>query len=624
MNKKRIGLTTEKTRFRMYKAKHQWVIAGATVITIAALGFSKPQATHAAATTSPDEQATVSDTQAPAEAVTMKNVTRTIHYVDATGKTVAPDTVQTAHFTSNDDGKTWQQTDSQAGFAAVAAASVTGMTADQPQIAAATVTATDANSSVTVHYAQNAAEKPATATPAQPTTATTSKTTTATPTEAATTTSAQVTPATAKADATTTAADSATKTATDTTAKDAATANASQANATTATATTATTDTPASAATKTADTTAAKTADSATTAAAKTKTTAPVVSYKSLLSPTPEPAPTSNATASMTVNGQTSIVESYSGLTGNSATKPDSGTQDKDKLSIAATNLVKGDIVSITLPNFKAIDSAPNLSGATKAQSTNGVTYTVTADTLSTLGFDVQIKAAYWPDKSKLDYQDIATVAVNGQVTGQVAMKATYHLANFSGYSLYKDSNATNKDTSFGGASQIHSDVQVGDDFVRWVDAGYETGLTVADYNNLTITVPVPATYQLDTAVTKQFDTATKRLNNNTDDDLTTVWDVSQASVGAPVIFTLNEAASPATARVDRPLYLVGKFISGADGVQTASAPASVSGSTKYGDIQGTFDTTNCQLKCNFLPMKTSDGVFQPKTLRGRLFSCSM
>ncbi len=29
---------------------------------------------------------------------------------------------------------------------------------------------------------------------------------------------------------------------------------------------------------------------------------------------------------------------------------------------------------------------------------------------------------------------------------------------------------------------------------------------------------------------------------------------------------------------------------------------------------------TNCQIKCNFLPKKTSDGVFQPKTLRGRLF----
>lgn len=29
----------------------------------------------------------------------------------------------------------------------------------------------------------------------------------------------------------------------------------------------------------------------------------------------------------------------------------------------------------------------------------------------------------------------------------------------------------------------------------------------------------------------------------------------------------------------------------------------------------------NCQIKCNFLPKKNSDGVFQPKTLRGRLFS---
>ncbi|MCT3584624.1 hypothetical protein EFS17_11945, partial [Levilactobacillus brevis] len=27
---------------------------------------------------------------------------------------------------------------------------------------------------------------------------------------------------------------------------------------------------------------------------------------------------------------------------------------------------------------------------------------------------------------------------------------------------------------------------------------------------------------------------------------------------------------------------------------------------------------TNCQIKCNFLPKKTSDGVFQTKTLRGR------
>ena len=34
----------------------------------------------------------------------------------------------------------------------------------------------------------------------------------------------------------------------------------------------------------------------------------------------------------------------------------------------------------------------------------------------------------------------------------------------------------------------------------------------------------------------------------------------------------------------------------------------------------GFFKATNCQIKCNFLPKKTSDGVFQTKTLRGRLF----
>ncbi|MXI84560.1 hypothetical protein GRZ59_12670 [Lactobacillus paracasei] len=32
---------------------------------------------------------------------------------------------------------------------------------------------------------------------------------------------------------------------------------------------------------------------------------------------------------------------------------------------------------------------------------------------------------------------------------------------------------------------------------------------------------------------------------------------------------------------------------------------------------------TNSQTKCNFLFQKTSEGVLQPKTLRGRLFSCS-
>ena len=30
------------------------------------------------------------------------------------------------------------------------------------------------------------------------------------------------------------------------------------------------------------------------------------------------------------------------------------------------------------------------------------------------------------------------------------------------------------------------------------------------------------------------------------------------------------------------------------------------------------YDMTNCQIKRNFVPKKTSNGLFQPKTLRGR------
>ncbi|MFD1393348.1 MucBP domain-containing protein [Lacticaseibacillus jixianensis] len=518
MGEKRTGLTTEKTRFRLYKAKHQWVIAGATVITIAALGFSKPSAVRADATSPSAADAVAEEPSASAQAVTLKVVTRTIHFVDETGKTVSTDVVQSAHFASNDDGQTWQQTDSQLGFAAIAAAAVNGMTAEQDQVPAAKVAATDPNSDVTVHYAQAAAAV----------------------------TNADLDAASQK---------------TETAVKAGDTATAAAAKA-------------------------AAVATNADTAAAKPITSAPTVSYKSLLGQTSD----SRGTASLTVNGQTSIEEVYAGLTGYPTTKPVSGTQDKDKLSIVASNLVKGDKLTITLPNFKAIDSAPNLSGATKVQTTNTVTYTVTTDTLSSLGFDMQIQAAYWPAKPQLVYQDNATVAVNKNVTGQVAMKATYRLADVSGYSLYQGHDDIHDSYSYAGSSKVPSDIQVGDDFVRWIDLGYETGLTVAEYNNLTITMPVPTTYQLDTAATQQFNTATTHLIGNDDDDLTSVWDVSQASVGAPVVFTLNKAASPATAKLNRPLFLVGKFTSG-EGTQTASTPASVSGDTVYGHIQGTFDT---------------------------------
>lgn len=41
----------------------------------------------------------------------------------------------------------------------------------------------------------------------------------------------------------------------------------------------------------------------------------------------------------------------------------------------------------------------------------------------------------------------------------------------------------------------------------------------------------------------------------------------------------------------------------------------------KIGNLNASVLKTNCQIKCNVCPKKTSAGVFQPKTLRGRLLS---
>ncbi|KJW13262.1 hypothetical protein VC81_01985 [Levilactobacillus spicheri] len=38
----------------------------------------------------------------------------------------------------------------------------------------------------------------------------------------------------------------------------------------------------------------------------------------------------------------------------------------------------------------------------------------------------------------------------------------------------------------------------------------------------------------------------------------------------------------------------------------------------RFENAQAPFWTTNCQIKRNFVPKKTSNGLFQPKTLRGR------
>ena len=476
-----------KTRFKMYKAKHQWVIAGATFATMAVVGLTQTQLVHAdtdasTTTSSTPNDATTSNTTATAQTATsvkLKNVTRTIHYVDASGTTVAPDTVQTAHFTSNDNGTTWSQTDATTGFAAVTAPTIANSTPDQATIDAATVSATDANSSLTVTY-----------------------TTTA---DAATTTTASTT------------------------------AEATQPATTSATTPAATTSTQASA-----------------------KAQSRALSARSLS--------TSNGNATIDVNGTNSLTESYTGV---SSPKADAGTNDTDTINVKATNLVKGDTLSITLPDFKKFTQIPTISGTSKSQSGNVVTYTVTTDTITLAGFTMNM-AANAPTNGQLNYNGQVSVAVNGNVTSTIDLSATYQLATFGGYSF---GNGVPSNTA-------NIPAQLDDNFVRRVSVNYEGNLKVADYNQLTINIPTPKSYLLDVAATRalqQFTTGSSL-----------VWNMSQAAAGSDIVLTLDKAASNPTAAVNSTVYFVGQLTEGS-GTVKADAAATVNGSTVYGDFSGSF-----------------------------------
>ena len=95
---------------------------------------------------------------------TSKTVTRTINYVDAKGKTVAPSVTQTAHFTRNvtidavtkaeKSATAWQSTD--ANFEAVTSPTLEDRITKQTTVAAETVNADAQNQVVTVTYTKNA------------------------------------------------------------------------------------------------------------------------------------------------------------------------------------------------------------------------------------------------------------------------------------------------------------------------------------------------------------------------------------------------------------------------------------------------------------------------------------
>jgi hypothetical protein len=169
-----------KEHYKMYKAGKQWLFAAIFVATIGGgtlLGktssvsadtetktsdqTSGDQASSSSTVTlksSTDEAQKSSDTTDAHATAQTKTVTRTVNFVDAKGQQVASPVVQEVKFTRASATADWQYAAAEHGFASVSAPSVDGMTASISKVGlVSSVSATDADSTTTVTYKQNAA-----------------------------------------------------------------------------------------------------------------------------------------------------------------------------------------------------------------------------------------------------------------------------------------------------------------------------------------------------------------------------------------------------------------------------------------------------------------------------------
>lgn len=183
---------TEKVRFKMHKSKKQWLVSSVATFALG-LGIafgtnsqvladtvsSNADASPTTEVTKTDEttsenktETTTATTQSGDKIVTPteaakpedktvaatdsekpeeKTVTRTIHYVDQDGKTVAPDVVQTVKLTRASEDSAWVSENTT--FSALANPKIDGYVAKDKDVAEEQkVTEKTENSEVTVHY----------------------------------------------------------------------------------------------------------------------------------------------------------------------------------------------------------------------------------------------------------------------------------------------------------------------------------------------------------------------------------------------------------------------------------------------------------------------------------------
>ncbi|WP_155287747.1 mucin-binding protein [Lacticaseibacillus zhaodongensis] len=541
-----------KIHYRMYKAKHGWIIAGVAVATFTLTTMTGQLHSTFAATDDPAANTqTAANTSQPDKVVT-KTVTRTIHFVDAAGQTVSPDVVQTNTLSEDAQG-TWHLLGTN-NFVAVSAPTISGQTPDTQEVAAADGTTTG---DVTVHYSAVPVAKD---TPAADTTSTKDATAADTTTTTAPAQAAAVKTATAEtAQATTPATD--TQTGTDADATESTTGAQTDGTATsTATANTA--------AAQTDNTTAA----SSTTKDKQNATAAPKVEYKTLLDADGE-----TQTISLRVDGSTTTTTTDDSYTGYVDVKPADGTPNVHTITVDATNIKKDDVITITAPDFKTISRTDTVNGLTNAVAADksSISYTATNDNTN-LSFSIEVseraEQATGTDSGAL------TVALNGDPKQTVTMNVKNALRDVT--------NGEITDFSAGGSGS--KQVSVGEDFATSIGVGYDDRIPLTDVNDYTFTIPVPDGYELDEEETEKM-----QLERNN----SSIFDFSQAGVGQDVIAKLDIAKATAAGlnnigsgvygnggAIPTNTYFVGKMTTGSSKVTATAAPTTTI-STKQGNI---------------------------------------
>ncbi|WP_155287369.1 mucin-binding protein [Lacticaseibacillus zhaodongensis] len=539
------NIVERKVRYRMYKDKHGWVIAGVVIATFAVTNIGSHVHSVAAATTDPAEEQTAANTQ-QADKVVTKTITRTIHYVGADGASVSPDTVQSVTLSQDAHG-TWHAVGASA-FAAVSAPTVAGQTADMATVVAATPSATDSSSAVTVHYiktanalantvpATSAQDKTTTSTDAAPDAkaaapATTANTTTNEP-------AGTITPAASTTDAGTKAPDTAV----------AGTEGSATQSATSDTATN-NTDGP----NKVANQAGVK-------KAIVTSSAAPKVEYKSL---------NDNVEAiSVQVDGKDvdTVTDTYDGIFN---INPSGNTPKLHTVTIAATDLKKDDVITITTPAFQTVSRADVVNGLNKSTQGQTVNYTATADN-STVKFSIDVSTNSAPMQNVNQGQ--FTVALNNKVAKSVAVQTTYNMHPLD--SLDYDQYTTQGDNAA-------KTVSTNEEFASEFDSYYSDPIPLTDVNDYTYTIPVPDGFVLDPSESNQLENERNHAS---------IFDFSQSAPGADVVAKLNIGAAIAAGytnanSLDRSTYFVGKLTTDGTGTATATAKATATISTKYGSV---------------------------------------